>query len=162
MTKEEALKIWESPESTADDLRAMLYQTSMVDIWDDDTLPMQCADDPAAVRSLAAPPWSSFELIQKLRELNACREGLAWVRNNVVTSFDEVWATCPRASWMVWLAEKAGSPFMIRKIKKEIVGRSVTWPANSEQPLWWTAYLLEGGDLALWLRTYVRPKWRVS
>ena len=38
-----------------------------------------------------------------LIKLNACNEAREWASNK---SIDEIWATCHRCDWMLWLARK--------------------------------------------------------
>jgi len=42
--------------------------------------------------------------IQKLKDLNACRDGLAFAAT--CKDMQEVWDTCPRGDWLLWLLGK--------------------------------------------------------
>lgn len=47
------------------------------------------------------------ELLSRLEVLPACAEARAWAAGTPGTP-EELWATCPRGDWLLWLAASAG------------------------------------------------------
>ena len=45
------------------------------------------------------------ELIARLRALDACEEGIAWIEQTPGEPAD-LWAACPRGDWLIWLLAK--------------------------------------------------------
>ena len=45
--------------------------------------------------------------VQKLKELDACRDGLAFA--NKLDTLQEVWDTCARGDWLLWLLGKTAT-----------------------------------------------------
>jgi hypothetical protein len=46
---------------------------------------------------------SKKEFLDILKEKNACSEAVEWVKENKAETFIELWNTCERADWMLWL-----------------------------------------------------------
>jgi hypothetical protein len=44
--------------------------------------------------------------IEKLKELNACKEATDWCAENNITTIEEAWEKCERGDWMLWLYRK--------------------------------------------------------
>jgi hypothetical protein len=44
--------------------------------------------------------------IEKLKELNACKEATDWCAENKFTTIEEAWEKCERGDWMLWLYRK--------------------------------------------------------
>lgn len=47
------------------------------------------------------------DLLSRLDDLCACAEARAWARATPGTP-EELWSTCPRGDWLLWLAMRAG------------------------------------------------------
>jgi len=47
------------------------------------------------------------EFIQKLIDINACKESLLWVRSTPGTP-EELWRACGNGDWLLWLIENVG------------------------------------------------------
>ncbi|MCK9457043.1 MAG: hypothetical protein M0R31_07095 [Candidatus Riflebacteria bacterium] len=40
-----------------------------------------------------------------LKSNQACNEGMEWIEENNIQSLEEVWNTCERGDWLLWMAE---------------------------------------------------------
>ena len=47
----------------------------------------------------------------------ACHEGIAWVKENNITSDSQAWKELHRLDWMIWLAKKRGIWYKLEPIK---------------------------------------------
>jgi hypothetical protein len=55
-------------------------------------------------------PMTRDELIEKLNQLDACYESLAWVNSTPGTP-RELWERCKNGEWLLWLIEAVGRSF---------------------------------------------------
>ena len=61
---------------------------------------------------------TSEEFQKKLQSLSACRDAVAWAQGK---DFKQVWQTCERGDWMLWLAHwlmRNDSVFTLQQITK--------------------------------------------
>ncbi len=66
-------------------------------------------------RKIVRASWKE-KLLAELRRMTACRDAVKYVIASKCTSFSELWDTCQRADWMLWLAAQ--------KLDRKIVVRA--------------------------------------
>jgi hypothetical protein len=66
-----------------------------------DTTTTETTDTPAETAHERVP------LAALLSEIGACEESRAWAGNYGI-AYEQAWAECPDARWLIWLASKAG------------------------------------------------------
>src|SRR3990167_4039983 len=65
---------------------------------------------------------NSTQFTQKLKALNACSDAKQFASNK---SLEEVWNTCSRGDWMLWLAKKADIDLRILTKAKALCANTV-------------------------------------
>ncbi len=79
------------------------------------------------------------EIVEELKYLSACGEALDWIGEQTFTSYDDLWQTCPRADWMLWLVDEK-EPDIDKKVLVRIsceLARTALYrlPENELRPL---------------------------
>lgn len=74
-----------------------------------------------------------MDLIKKFEQMEACPEALNWIRSSGKTTFRELWDSCERPDWLLWLLIKETQRSY--KIKRSLWGFSgyrTKWPSVKE------------------------------